>query len=246
MDKKIYVAMTGAKQTMNQQAAVSNNLANANTSGFRAELASFRAVPVVGPAQATRTFVTDSTPGANLAPGVIQQTGRALDVAVQGSGWIAVNGPDGKEGYTRDGNLQVDKNGALTTRHGDPVLGDNGPITVPLGSTDVTVTADGTVSATQPGTPPATTAVGRIKLVDPAVRALSRSNDGLFRTADGKPVQSDANVRLAPGALEGSNVNLTEQMVNMISLARQYDLNTKMISTAGDNDKAASSLLSLN
>ncbi len=245
MDKMIYVAMTGAKQTLNQQATVANNLANANTPGFRAELATFRAVPVVGPAQGTRAFVTDSTPGANFAPGVIQQTGRPLDLAVQGSGWIAVRGTDGKEGYTRDGDLQVDKEGALLTRHGNAVLSINGPITVPPGS-EVTVAADGTVSATQPGTPPTVTAVGQIKLVDPTARSLQRGDDGLFRTSDGKPAPVDPKVTLAPGSLEGSNVNLTEQMVSMISLARQYDLNTKMISTVNDNDKAASSLLTVN
>jgi flagellar basal-body rod protein FlgF len=245
MDRMIYVAMTGAKQTMSQQAAVSNNLANANTNGFRSELASFRAVPVQGQAQATRAFVVDSTVGADFAAGSLIQTGRPLDVAVQGSGWIAVQGADGKEGYTRDGNLQVSSTGALTTRQGFPVLGDSGPLTVPAGS-QVTVAADGTVSATQDGTPPAVSTVGRMRLVDPATTNLARGDDGLFRTGDGKPVPAAATVKLALGSLETSNVNMAEQMVHMIELARSYDLNTRLITTASDNEKAASQILSLN
>ena len=244
MDRMIYVAMSGAKQTLNQQATVSNNLANANTTGFRAELASFRAVPVVGQAQATRAFVVDSTIGADFTPGSLQPTGRQLDVAVQGSGWMAVQGADGKEAYTRDGNLQVDKTGALLTRQGFPVLGDSGAITVPVGS-EASIAADGTVSATQAGTPPTISTVGRIRLVDPKTSNLTRGDDGLFQTLDGKPVQADATVQLAPGNLEGSNVNMAEQMVNMITLARQYDLNTRLITTAGDNEKAASQILAM-
>ena len=244
MDRMIYVAMTGAKQTLGQQASVANNLANVNTNGFRAELATFRAIPVLGQAQATRTFVTDSTVGADYTPGNLSSTGRPLDVAVQGSGWFAVQGANGSEGYSRDGHLEVTASGALTTGNGLPVLGDNGPITVPPGS-DVTVTADGTVSATQAGTPPTITAVGRMKLVNPPASSLVRSDDGLFRTASGKPAPSDANVQLAVGALETSNVNMAEQMVRMIELSHAYELNTRLISTAGDNEKAASQVLSL-
>jgi flagellar basal-body rod protein FlgF len=155
-----------------------------------------------------------------------------------------VQGADGSEGYTRDGNLQVSKTGAITTHKGMPVLGDSGPLTAPVGSV-VTIAADGTVSATQDGTPPAVSSVGRIRLVDPASTNLVRGDDGLFRTRDAKPVAADAKVTLAPGNLEASNVNMTEQMVQMIALARQYDLNTRLITTAGDNEKAASQVLAL-
>lgn len=245
MDRMIYVAMSGAKQNLGQQASVANNLANASTTGFRSELASFRAVPLVGQAQGTRAFVVDSTVGADLSPGTLVGTGRALDVALQGSGWMAVQTADGKEAYSRDGHLQVSATGTLTTGTGQPVLGDNGPINVPANS-DVTIAADGTVSATQPGTPPTVASVGRIKLVDPAASNMVRGDDGLFRTRDGKAAQSDAKVLLAPATLETSNVNMAEQMVKMIELSRAYELSTRLITTASDNEKSASQVLALN
>lgn len=244
MDRMIYVAMTGAKQNLSQQASVANNLANASTTGFRGELAAFRAVPLVGQAQATRTFVVDSTVGADLSPGTLTGTGRALDVAVQGSGWLAVRAADGSEAYTRDGHLIVNAANTLTDGTGQAVLGDNGPITVPAGS-DVSIAADGTVSATQPGTPPTITSVGRLKLVDPSKSRLKRGDDGLFRTSDGSKPQSSAAVRLAPATLETSNVNMAEQMVRMIELSHAYELNTRLITTAGDNEKSASQVLQL-
>lgn len=244
MDRMIYVAMTGAKQNLSQQASVANNLANVNTTAFRSELASFRAVPLIGQAQGTRAFVVDSTVGADFTPGTLVGTGRSLDVAVQGSGWIAVRGADGKEAFSRDGHLQVSADGALTTGTGQPVLGDNGPITVPPNS-EVTLAADGTVSATQPGTPPTITSVGRIRLVNPPASNLVRGDDGMFRTRDGKAPPSDATVQLATGTLETSNVNMAEQMVKMIELSHAYELSTRMITTAGDNEKSASSVLAL-
>jgi flagellar basal-body rod protein FlgF len=131
MDRLIYTAMTGAKHIMEQQANVSHNLANATTTGFRAQLDSFRAVPVISEGLPTRAFVVDSTVGTDFAPGALQQTGRALDVAVQGKGWIAVQMPDGSEAYTRHGNLQLSENGILQTHSGLPVLGDGGPISLP-------------------------------------------------------------------------------------------------------------------
>jgi len=253
MDRMIYTAMTGAKQTMEQQATVTNNLANVNTTAFRSELATFRAVPILGKAQPTRSFVTDSTPGADFTPGNFQQTGRALDVAVQGTGWIAVRANDGSEAYTRDGNLQVQANGLLTTHNGTTVLSDPGPgappapINIPPNSV-VTVAPDGTVSATssQGGNiPPIVVVAGKIRLVDPPASNMMRRDDGLFQTRDGRAAAPSATVQVASGNLESSNVNLTHQMVQMIELSRQYELNTKLITTASENEKSASQLLTL-
>jgi len=150
MDRMIYLAMTGAKQTLNQQATVSNNLANLSTNGFRAQTMAFRAVPIIGEGANTRAFVVDSTPGSDFAPGVIQQTGRELDVAVQGRGWIAVQAADGSEAYTRSGSLQLNANGILQTQAGQTVLGDAGPISIPTDSI-VTIASDGTVCGTLVG-----------------------------------------------------------------------------------------------
>ncbi len=243
MDRMIYQAMTGAKQTLSQQAVVSHNLANVTTNGFRAQTSVFRAVPIIGEGAATRAFVVDSTPGADFTPGAIQHTGRDLDIAVQGKGWIAVQAPDGSEAYTRAGSLQLSANGVLQTRGGHPVLGDGGPISIP-GNTVVTIAGDGTVSTVQAGNKPgASSAVGRIKLVNPPEANIERGDDGLFRARGEAP--ADAGVRIVSGALESSNVNVVDSMVSMIALARQYDMQMKALQNAEANARQAAQLLSL-
>lgn len=246
MDKLIYTAMTGASHTMQQQAAVSQNLANTNTPGFRAAINTFRAVPLVGEGLATRTFVVDSNSGADFSTGVMEPTGRALDVAVNGQGWIAVQTADGKEAYTRNGSLQMTSGGLLQTRSGLNVLGDAGPITLPP-DTRVTIAQDGTVSASAPGNnAEGAVIIGRIKLTNPQQNMLVRGEDGLFRRNDGKPAEADAGVNVLSGFLESSNVNTVEAMVNMISLARQFDTQIKMLTTADNNARQASKILSSN
>jgi flagellar basal-body rod protein FlgF len=246
MDRLIYTAMTGAKHILNQQSTVSNNLANVNTPGFRASIDAFRSVPIQGEGLPTRTFVVDSTVAADFTPGVMQQTGRALDVALDGKGWIAVQDANGNEAYTRNGSLQMSPNGVLQTRNGLTVLGDAGPVSIPP-DTLVTIAKDGTLS-----TVPTTNqkngviAVGRLKLTNPPEDQMVRGEDGLFRTRDGNPADADAGVTLVSGSLEGSNVNTVEAMVNMISLARQFDTHMKLLQTANENDKSASTILNLN
>ncbi len=246
MDKLIYTAMTGATHTLNQQAAVSQNLANTNTPGFRAAIHTFRAVPLIGEGLATRTFVVDSTAGADFAQGMMQTTGRALDVALNGSGWIAVTATDGKEAYTRNGSLQVSTTGLLQTRSGLNVLGDAGPITLPPES-QLNIAEDGNIFATLPGAEAgATVLVGRIKLTNPPENLLVRGEDGLFRGNDGNPFGPDANVKVLSGHLENSNVNAVEAMVNMITLARQFETQIKLLTTADNNARQASKILSVN
>ena len=188
MDRMIYTAMSGAKHTMGQQGAVANNLANANTTGYRAETSVLRAVPVFSDALATRALVVDSSAGADFRPGTIQQTGRDLDVAVQGSGWIALQLEDRSEAYTRNGSLQVSANGMLQTRNGINVMGEGGPIAIPPNSV-ITVAKDGTISTVPFGSSSNETSVvitvGRIKLVNPPEGQLTRGGDGLFRLAGG-------------------------------------------------------------
>ncbi len=245
MDRLIYTAMTGASHVLKQQAAVSENLANASTPGFRAMLNSFRAVPLVGEGLSTRTFVVDSTTGFDFTPAAFQQTGRDLDVAVNGPGWIAVQTPDGREAYTRNGSFQVTPAGVLQTRTGLNVLGDGGPITIPP-DTEVTFAKDGTIS-TVPSTDQVTSVVvvGRLKLVNPPPEQLERGGDGLFRTKDGVPAVADVNVGVVAGSLEGSNVNTVEAMVNMISLARKFDMQMKMLQSADNNARQASQILNI-
>lgn len=245
MDRLIYTAMTGASQVLQQQATVSENLANTNTPGFRAALNTFRAVPVVGEGLPTRAFVVDSTAGADFTPGVMQPTGRELDVAVNGAGWIAVQGADGKEAYTRNGSLQISPNGVLQTRTGLNVMGDNGPLTIPQ-DTQVTIAKDGTISTVPNVTPAASVVVvGRLKLVNPPADQLERSADGMFRLKDGSTAIADVKTEVVSGNLEGSNVNTVEAMVNMISLARKFDMQMKMLQTADANARQASQIMSL-
>jgi flagellar basal-body rod protein FlgF len=245
MDRLIYTAMTGAKHILEQQATVSHNLANASTTGFRAQIDAFRAVPVQSEGLPTRAFVVDSTVGSDFAPGPLQQTGRELDVALQGAGWLAVQLEDGSEAYTRHGNLKVSENGLLQTQNGLQVLGDGGPISIPPDVT-VAIARDGTVSAV-PTTNDrnAVNVLGRIKLVNPAPETLTRGDDGLFRLKGGGEAEADADVSVAGGMLEGSNVNVVDAMVNMISLARQFELHMKLIQNAETNANKAAQLLAL-
>jgi flagellar basal-body rod protein FlgF len=243
MDRLIYTAMTGAKHTMGQQAAVSHNLANATSTGFRAELHKLRAVPVQGEGLPTRAFVVDASVATNFEPGPLQQTGRALDVAVEGKGWLAVQLPDGTEAYTRNGSLELSANGVVQTRSGLPVLGETGPLTIPPDN-EFLIGKDGTISALQAGgAENVVNVVGRLKLVNPDEASLTRGDDGLFRVQGGGAAPLDENVRVAGGFLEGSNVSVVDQMVTMISLARQFDMQTKMLQTAEANDRAATQVL---
>lgn len=242
MDRLIYTSMTGAKHLFNRQAVLANNLANASTTGFRADLIAQRAVPTQGGAPGSRIFSLETTTGSDFTPGPMLATGRALDVAVQGSGWIAVQGLDGNEAYTRAGNLQVNVDGTLTLPNGLPILGDGGPITVPADAR-LQIAADGTISA-KTANSPTVNQVGRIKLVNPEANALTKGLDGLFRTRNGEPADADPNVRLADGTLEGSNVNVVEVMVGMIAAARQFELQMKMLAVAEQNEQKAGSLLS--
>jgi flagellar basal-body rod protein FlgF len=243
MDRMIYTAMTGALHTLNQQATAAQNLANASTTGYRAQANAFRAVPVFGNGLPTRAFVVDSTTGADFTPGPIQQTGRNLDVAIQGSGWIAIQLENGDEAYTRQGNLKVNANGILQTQSGFNVKGNTGIIAVPENSR-ITIAKDGTVSAV-PITPLPNTVIiiDRIKLVDPPENQLTKGEDGMFRLQGKGEALTDGNVLLAAGALEGSNVNLVHEMVNMISLARQFDMQMKILESAEHNAQQASELL---
>ena len=250
MDRLIYTAMTGASEALEQQAVVANNLANASTTGFRAQLANFRNVPMsFGDGSTvnndtTRTFVLTATPGSDFTPGPISQTGNPLDVAVTSQGWLSVQAPDGDEAYTRAGNLHVDENGQLVTATNLPVLGTGGPIAIPPGAT-VTIGKDGTVSALGAGDSPSQIVVlDQLKLVNPPPASLKHGDDGLYRTADGQPADADPTVTVAQGALEGSNVNSVAAMVSMITNARQFQMQTKLLQTADQNDQTANQLLS--
>jgi flagellar basal-body rod protein FlgF len=250
MDHAIYTAMGAASQTLNQQAVTANNLANASTPGFRAQLSALRAVPVNGPSLPTRTLVTASTPGSDTRQGALDYTGRPLDVALQQDGFLAVQLADGTEAYTRNGNIQINANSQLTVQ-GMPLMGDNGPIEVPP-QAELTIAADGTITGLNPGDPPTTVVqIGRLKLVNATGNELQRGDDGLFHLTAatqqqrGNTLQNDPSVRVMPGVIEGSNVKPVETMVDMIANARRFEMQMKVIHSVDENEQRANQLLAM-
>ena len=244
MDRIIYTTMTGANAASQRMAVLSNNLANASTTGFRAEMTTFRSVPVQGQGSTTRVFALDATSGRLDTPGPALTTGKNTDLMARGNAWFTVQGLDGLEAYTRNGALEVTDQGQLVTATGLPILSDGGaPITIPQNA-KVSFGGDGTVVATIAGQQPLN--IGRLKLVTPtADEPIQRSDDGLFRGSNGD-LPFDGNARVLQGALEGSNVNAVEEMVGMIAASRQFEQQIKMLQTSEANDKTASQLLSVN
>lgn len=244
MDRMIYVGMTGAKQAMEQQASIANNMANVSTPGFRAQVNNYRAVPVVGDEMTTRAMVVSTTPSADMRAGPISQTGRSLDVAIRGDGWLVVQMPDNTEAFTRVGNLQVAADGQITTMDARPVSGESGGLVVPPGSTLV-IADDGSISSLSAGGAKGGATVGKLKLVNPSASDLERGDDGLFRMKAGAETPpSDPGVKIISGSLEGSNVNPVQAMVEMIANARMFEMQMKTLSTAEANDQQANKLLS--
>ena len=243
MDKSLYLAMSGAKQTMLAQSVHANNLANATTTGFKSDLAQARAMPVFGDHHPSRVYALTENPATQFMPGSMQNTGRSLDIAVKGEGWIAVQKKDGSEGYSRDGALSITPSGALVNGAGIPVLGNGGPINIPPAE-KVEIGIDGTISIIGLGEGPNTIAeVDRIKLVNPDENNLEKGPDGLMRTRDNSDPSPDAAVRIEPGFLEGSNVNAVESMTEILSLARKFEIQLKVMQAAESADRSSAQLL---
>jgi flagellar basal-body rod protein FlgF len=246
MDKLIYTAMTGAKNNTLAQAVHANNLANMMTTGFRADFTQARSMQAFGGSFPSRVFSATEIPGTDFSQGGLKETARALDVAIEGQGFIAVDGPDGNEAYTRAGDLYVDDIGFLRTGSGASVLGDGGPIVLPPFE-KIEVGRDGTISIQGKGQgPEALNQVERIKLVNPDLEGVRKGSDGLFRRVDGLIEPPAADVKLSSGFLEASNVNAVEAMTSMLTLSRQFEIQVKMIRTAEENDETATRLLQVN
>ncbi|MDP7591934.1 MAG: flagellar basal body rod protein FlgF [Litorilituus sp.] len=259
MDKLLYIAMSGAKQNMQALSINANNLANAKTTGFKADLAQARSMQAFGEGQPTRVFSMTERASQNFDSGALLTTGRPLDIAIAGEGWFAVQAPtDGKtasqvglnaqggagEAYSRQGHLRVTEDGLLETSNGEVVLGENGPITLPLPVNNIQISPDGTIMVQPEGAPNTVQEeAGRIKLVNPDVRMLEKGNDGLFRRKDGQVEMADITVKVQGGSLESSNVNPINEMTAMIALQRQFEMQLKMMKTAEEIDSSASSLL---
>jgi len=245
MDKLIYTSMTSGKHTLAQLDTVTHNLANISTDGFKAQLDTFRAVPKLSTDLPVQAFVVNSTMGADFSPGVTHATGRNLDVAVQGKGWLVVQDANGQEAYTRAGSLKTDENGVLQTQSGLNLVGTAGDITIPPDVT-VTISKDGTVSSIPVSNQVAnTTLISNLKLVNPPENTLVRGADGLFRTNDGSQPDADPNVTVVGGSIENSNVNAVESLVSMITLSRSFDIHMQLLTSAQGDDVKASTILNI-
>ena len=247
MDRSLYISMTGAKQNMFAQQVNANNLANADTTGFKQDFASARSMPVYGEHHPSRAYAMTENPGADLSHGPMKQTGRSLDVAIKGDGWLAVEPEPGDEAYTRAGSLQVDANGILLNGEGLPVMGNGGPVAVPPAD-KIEIGADGTLSVVPAGAPTdQLVQVDRLKLVNPDQDQIEKGNDGLFRLkpdADQQgPLQPDGDVQVVSGFLEGSNVSAVESMIQNLQLSRQYEMQVKAMQTADENSQSVARLL---
>jgi len=245
MDRSLYIAMSGAKQTLLAQTTNANNLANLQTPGFKSDLEQFRSMPVFGAGYPTRVYAMTERPGTDLSQGGMETTGRDLDVAIQGEGFIAVQASDGSEAYTRAGDLRVTPEGLLQNGAGLQILGQDGPISIPPAE-KLTIAGDGTISIIPLGANASALAViDRIKLVKPALADLEKLSDGLLHGKDGQPLAASADVNLAQGVLEGSNVNAIAAMVGMIELARNFELQTKVMKNSDENSAVSAKLMQM-
>ncbi len=240
MDKSLYLSMTGAKETMLAQASHANNLANARTTGFKADLAQARAMPVYGDGLQSRAYAMTERPATNLNAGTLNHTGRELDVAISGEGWLAVQTPDGSEAYSRAGELQITSTGQVLTGRGLPLMGEGGPIALPP-ATKVDIGKDGTISVLDDTG--ALAVVDRIKLVNPDGRDMVKGEDGLMRLRTGGQAPLDPAVELESGFLETSNVNAVNELVSMLDLARRFEMNIKMMQNAQENSESSARIL---
>jgi flagellar basal-body rod protein FlgF len=245
MDRMLYVAMSGAKETLIAQANNSNNLANVNTPGFMEDFNQFRSMPVFGTGYPTRVYALDERPDINFDKGSFQATGNALDLAINGEGYFAVQAPDGSEAYTRRADLKVDANGLVTNGQGLPLIGNGGPIALPPFE-NLEIAPDGTITILPEGaTPDSLAIIDRIKMVNPGTAELYKDENGLLRLKAGGEADANAGTQLVSGVIESSNVNVADALVNMIELSRKFEMQVKLMKTSEEMDTASSSLMKM-
>ena len=244
MDRMVQTALSAITGLKDLKFDLANNLANANTDGFKSDMTQARSMQAFGEGLPTRVFSMIESPGSNFNGGPIRTTGRDLDIAVKGDGWIAVQGTDGSEAYTRAGSLHFDSTGLLLNSRNTPIMGDAGPIVLPLPIDSVQISDNGIISVRPKGaTAEVFEEVGQIKFVNPGNDQMMRGEDGLFRLMSGQPAPRDPAIEIESGAIEGSNVNSVHEMVAMIDIQRQYEMQVKMMKNAEEADRSSTSLM---
>jgi flagellar basal-body rod protein FlgF len=244
MDKMVYIAASGAKQSLRGLALKANNLANANTTGFKADFAQARSMQAFGEGLPTRVFSMQERPGSNMISGGIVETGRDLDIAMSQNAWLSVQDASGKEAYTKVGTLNITAEGMLVTSHGRQVIGEGGPVILPVPIEKIEFSKDGAIQVRPQGAPATfLEEIGRLKVVEANSSQLEKGNDGLFRPKPDQTVDTSANVKIYSGSLEMSNVNPVHEMVDMISHQRQFELQVKLMKTAEEIDERQDQLL---
>lgn len=240
----LYVAASGAHQELLATSVRANNLANAQTTGFKAMMSQARAMPAYGEGMPTRVFAMTESPANKYEAGPLVQTNRDLDIAVAGNGWFAVLDQNGSEAYSRNGSLQLGDNGELLDTRGNQLIGEAGPIFLPIPLSKMNIGGDGTISIRPQGAPEnVLETVARIKLVNPDLQALTRSQDGLFRLPDGQQADPDLSVGVETGMLESSNVNPIEEMMGVIQSQRHYEMLVKFMKEAGEIDRRGNRMM---
>lgn len=245
MDRLVHTAMTAMRGAMARQTAIANNLANANTTGFRAEIANASTTWLNGPGVNARAQASEQVIAADMASGTVTQTGNPLDIALNGDALLTVQAPDGDEAYTRRGDLKMSESGLLITGDGNPVLGEGGPITLPPADS-ITIAKDGGIwIVPQGGDPAQSQQIDKLKLASPQGSQIAKGLDGLFREKNGGVLPSDPDATVTAEALEGSNVNPTLALVQMIEASRGWETQMKLVSTAKEMDDGGASLMRL-
>lgn len=243
MDKLLYISMTGAREISNAQATTANNLANAKTTSFKADLAQFRSMPAYGEGLPSRAFAMAERSGYNFEAGNLITTGRNLDIAIRGQGWFVTQNAQGEELLTRRGDLKITPNGELLNGADMPILGDGGPIALPPFE-KIDIAKDGTITIVPLGAEASATAVvERIRMVNPDTEQLEKTTEGLFKTREEQAYQADAAVTLESGALESSNVSVVEELTNMINYSRQFEMQVKLMSSVEERGRAMDRLM---
>lgn len=245
MDKFLYIAMSGAKESLNALSIHSNNIANAKTTAFKSSFEQARSMQAFGEGLPTRVFSLTESPGQNFEMGLLRTTGRDLDVAIQGEGWFVVESKKNDEGMTRSGDFRIDNEGYLIDKSGNRLIYDNdSTIQLPLPIEKLNIRSDGIVEVRPEGAPAeAIEEIGRLKLVDPPLKDLIRGSDGLYRMNNGGILEESLEVSLVSGALENSNVNLSSELTSLVNLQRQFEIQIKMMKHAEEMDRSSDSLL---